>query len=210
MDGRTPSAAAATATALAVVSVVNDVPDGEGEGVEKKRGTYNTKKKRVMGKDEAMALLDEGARIKTLNAAAKHLDRHLALRPDPAEYNSVFYWWEKWRKDNPNALEEAARIARRHLRQRLAEIARGQGDRLTDAEEHARGVLGMGGAAAEAAAGGVEAGDDAAAVGVDALINGLVESVARLTTELAEVRSRVEVLEGQQPAEARRSDQQQE
>ena len=56
----------------------------------------------------------------------------------------------------------------------------------------------------------VGAGDGAA--GGDAIINGLVESVARLTTELAEVRARVEVLEGQQqqPAEARRSDQQQE
>ena len=68
----------------------------------------------------------------------------------------------------------------------------------------------------------------AAAAGGDALINGLVESVARLTaelavarlttelaearSELAEARARVEVLEGQQqqPAEARRSDQQQE
>ena len=69
----------------------------------------------------------------------------------------------------------------------------------------------------------VGAGDGAA--GGDAIINGLVESVARLTTELAEVRSelaevrtelaearaRVEVLEGQQqqPAKARCSDQQQ-
>ena len=69
------------------------------------------------------------------------------------------------------------------------------------------GAGGQPGAVATATAGA----GDGAAVGGDALINGLVESVARLTTELAEARARVEVLEGQQqqPAKARCSDQQQ-
>ena len=122
--------------------------------------------------------------------------------------------------------------AEQHTRASLVERGLLPADLAVGAAVGAAGGAAVGagagaGAAAGAAGGAAGAGHDAgtivgaggqpgaaaaAAAGGDALINGLVESVARLTTELAEVRARVEVLEGQQqqPAEARRSDQQQE
>jgi len=165
-----------------------------------------------MSKAFAHFLIDPEVAGMGFKTAIRHADgRHAAAGGAPEEYNSLVDRRKRYLR-NPRALAIAEEIVRADVLERLAREG-GNSDALSDAENHSLATIRRteptfgAEAGATGAAGG--AGDGAAAGG-DALINGLVESVARLTTELAEVRARVEVLEGQQPAEARRSDQQQE
>ena len=167
-----------------------------------------------MPKALAHLLIDPEVRQMGFKTAIGHAaGRHAAAGGAPEEYHALQARRNRYLKA-PRVVEIAKEIARADVLERLAREG-GNLDALTAAQRHSLDIIretepefGAEAEAAGAAAGG--AGDGAAA-GADALINGLVESVARLTTELAEVRARVEVLEGQQqqPAKARRSDQQQ-